>query len=169
MFLINLYVRRGRLKHLALICGVVLQVAACGGGGGGDGGGGGGPPATPTPGVVVRPAPEPVSIAFAADVQSADLEEAVTSDRLNTRAKDANDDDVGTDIDVVVRDETVPLPSDQRLGGLVGFALPPGGCRVINNGLYDNYLVSHRHGGGELGCEKSCSGSGVVTATKVKG
>ena len=71
-----------------------------------------------------------------------------------------------TDTEVVVRD--VGLQSSRSLSdGLVGFALPPGGCTVISNGRYTNYLTSYRQGTeGELDCLPSCSGVSRAVVTQ---
>ncbi|MBC6445297.1 MAG: hypothetical protein GDA50_07725 [Alphaproteobacteria bacterium GM202ARS2] len=108
--------------------------------------------------------PVSVGVSFESHVQDADLD--VASDRVGEQAKDEHDNKLSSHVDVVVTDESLP---PLLVSGLGGFALPAGGCRVINNGVYVNYLVSHRHGKeGELGCESSCSNGGVVTATRAQ-
>ena len=145
------------LRHLVsfVFGGIVMIVlSSCGGGGGGG---------SPTPDNVI-------GISFEAHVQDATLEDATDSDKRGERAKDENGQDVADNTDVVVRDATLPSSSGASSGGLVGFALPAGGCRVINNGVYENYLVSYRQGtNGELECESTCSGDGVVTTATVLG
>ena len=143
------------LRHLVsfVFGGIVMIVlSSCGGGGG-----------SATPDNVI-------GISFEAHVQDATLEEATDSDKRGERAKDEDGQDVADNTDVVVRDATLPSSSVASSGGLVGFALPPGGCRVINNGVYENYLVSYRQGkNGQLECESTCSDGGVVTTAKVLG
>ena len=141
-----------------------VLLSSCGGGGGGGDGGGGVRPATVTPrppSPPVSPNPMSVDVSFEADVQGAPLEDA--TDTINQRAKRADGRTlVETHIDVVVTDDDVTSS-----GGLVGFVLPPGGCKVIEKGVYANYLVSYRQGiEGELECLPSCSGVSRAVVTQ---
>ena len=129
-----------------------VLLSSCGGGGGGGGDG-------------ARPSPvDVVDVYFEEDIQGEMLKTA--TDTINDRAKDANGDEVDPDKEVVVRD--VGLQSSRSLSdGLVGFALPLGGCTVISNGRYTNYLTSYRQGTeGELDCLPSCSGVSRAVVTQ---
>ena len=145
-----------------------VLLSSCGGSVGGDGG------VRPTTATPRTPSPSPsptpvnVGVSFEADVHGATLE--ATTDTINQRAKDSSERAVGTHVGVVVTDDSV-LSSRVSSGadGLAGFALPKGGCKVIEKGFYTQYLTSYRQGGDKLKCVKSCSDGGVVTAAKVRG
>ena len=153
------------VRHLFSFVFVILTavlLSSCGGGGGGGGGGG-----SVRPAIVMPQTPAPVNVSFETDVQDATLEEATDSDKRGERAKDGDGQDVDTNTDVVVRDATPPSSSVASSGGLAAFRLPDGGCKVIDNGVYENYLVSYRQGkDGELDCESSCEGTRRAVVTQ---
>ena len=132
-----------------------VLLSSCGGGGGG---GDGARPSAP-------PVPVSVGVSFETHVQDATLE--TTTDTIDERAKRADGSTlVETHIDVVVTDDDVPS-SGLSSGGLAGFVLPQGGCKVIEKGVYANYLVSYRQGiDGELECLPSCSGVSRAVVTQ---